>query len=85
MLDVLTDREDAVVSLVTRAAGPMLVDWRVVAVHKLEGGEVATLRFNLNDSASTDLERGRIESGNETPEQLASVVIDELKRQMPAG
>jgi hypothetical protein len=85
MPDVLTEREDAVVSLVARATGGMLLDWSVVDVHKLEGGEVATLRFNLTDSASTDLERARIENGNETPEQLADVVIAELKRQMPPG
>jgi hypothetical protein len=85
MPEVLTERENAVISLVSQATGGMLLETRLVDVHKLEGGETATLRFNLNEGPSTDLERARIESGGETPEQLASVVIAELKRQLPAG
>jgi hypothetical protein len=85
MPEVLTEREDAVVSLVSQVTGAMLLETRVVNVHKLEGGETATLGFTLNEVASTDLDRQRIESDNETPEQLASVVVGELKRQLPAG
>jgi hypothetical protein len=63
----------------------MILDVSVVNVHKQEGGEAATLRFNVNDAMSADLNRARIEASNETPEALARVVIEEIKRQLPGS
>lgn len=76
-----TDREKEVVDMVSQACGGLNLETTAVDVQKLEGGTVPTLRFTLEDRASTDLERGRIESGEETKE-LARTVVQELARQM---
>ena len=78
-----TEQENAVIELVSRASGGM-VQTSVVDVHKTEGGTVPTLRFTLEDVASTDLERARIAGGAESAETLANIVVLELRRQISA-
>jgi hypothetical protein len=85
MPDTFTEREDAVIALVTAALDGMNLDARVVNFHKLEGGEAVTVQFTVNNVVSTDLERARIDASGETPEALASAVVEELKRQLPAA
>jgi hypothetical protein len=84
MPDTFTEREDAVIALVTAALGGMNLDARVVNFHKLEGGEAVSVQFTVNEVISTDLERARIEASGEPPEALACGVIEEHKRQLPA-
>ena len=73
----VVDREEAVIALVTTACGGMDLQTARVDVNKLGGGTAPTLRFTLEGSASTDLEIGRIMSGDETPEALAIIVVAE--------
>jgi hypothetical protein len=80
-----TEQEQAVIDLVSRACGQLNLETTAVDVFKLEGGTVPTLRFTLEGRVSTDLERGRIVAGGETPEALASVVVEELRKQMTGG
>jgi hypothetical protein len=76
-----TDREKEVVDMVSKACGGLNLETTAVDVQKLEGGTVPTLRFTLEDRASTDLERQRIEADEDT-QSLARVVVQELARQM---
>ena len=77
-----TGQERAVIELVSRACGGMILETARVDVHNLEGGTVPTLRFTLEERASTDLALGRIASGEESAETLASGVVAELRKQM---
>jgi hypothetical protein len=79
-----TDQERAVIELVERACGGMNLETTRVDVHNQEGGTVPTLRFNLEERASTDLALGRIASGEESAEALANGVVAELSKQMGA-
>jgi hypothetical protein len=79
-----TDQESAVIELVSRACQGMILETSRVDVHKQEGGIVPTLRFTLEERASTDLDIGRIASGEESDDSLASEVIAELRKQMGA-
>ena len=47
----------------SKAFAGMMLEARSVYINKLEGGMSSTLRFPLNESASTDLDRGRVGSG----------------------
>ena len=76
------DREQAITARVAQAFSGMLLDARGVDVHTLEGGLSPTLRFTLNEAASTDLPRDRIAAGRESVEELADQVIVELRRQV---
>ena|SRR6266540_2975493 len=73
--------EEAIIALVTNACVGMNLQTTRVDVRKLEGGTVPTLRFTLDDTFSTDLERNRITSGQESAENLAREVVAELRRQ----
>jgi hypothetical protein len=79
-----SDQEAAVIDLVERACAGLNLEITSVDVHKLEGGTSPTLRFNLEDRASTDLERSRIAAGEESAEALASLVVEDLRKQMAA-
>ena len=76
-----SDREKEVVDMVAKACGNLNLQTVAVDVQKLEGGIVPTLRFTLEERASTDLERERIESEGDTV-GLARTVVQELARQM---
>ena len=76
-----SDKEEAVIALVTRACAGRDLQTTRVDVRKLEGDAVPTLRFTLDDRASTDLERERIATSDESVEALASIVVAELRRQ----
>ena len=77
-----TEREEQIVERVEEACGGLTLEASVVDVHKLDGGIMPTLRFTLLGQASTDLERPRIAEGGESPEELARIVFEELKRQV---
>lgn len=77
-----TEREQAIIARVSEAFAGMMLDSRTVDVHTLEGGLSPTLRFTLNETASTDLQRGRIAANDESEDALADVVIVELRRQV---
>jgi hypothetical protein len=77
-----TDQERAVIEIVSRACQGMILETSKVDVHTLEGGTVSTLRFTLEERASTDVELARIASGQEAADALASGVVAELRKQM---
>jgi hypothetical protein len=78
----LTDREQAITTLLAQAFPQMHIDARRVDVHKREGGMASTLRFTLDDTYSADLETERIASASEPPEALANEVTAILKQQI---
>jgi hypothetical protein len=82
MPEGLTDREQAITDLVSQAMGGRLLDARIVDVHKLEGGQAATLRLTVDEAASADLDRARVGQSQESPEVLAGILIADLKRQI---
>jgi hypothetical protein len=59
-----------------------MLDASVVDVHKQDGRTVSTLRFTLNDEASTDLERDRIEQSGDSAEDMAAQLADDLRAQL---
>jgi hypothetical protein len=76
-----TEKEQVIVTAVTAAFAGAMLDAKPVDVRTPEGGTAAALRFTLNEIYSTDLNRGRIESGTESVEELSNSVITELRRQ----
>jgi hypothetical protein len=76
-------REEAIVKQVT-AAFPMN-DLRVspVAVHTLEGREVETLRFTVDETASSDVQIETLARAGTSESQVAEEIIRELKLQLP--
>ncbi|HLF77928.1 MAG TPA: hypothetical protein VJB57_10610 [Dehalococcoidia bacterium] len=77
-----TAREVEVVRILTTKFPDRFLEGRVVIVQKLEGGEVATLRFTIDEASSTDLERERIASLQESEEQLATEAASALQEQL---
>ena len=75
-----TEREEAIIELLSRSFEGRMLDARVVDVHKQEGGLAATLRFTLDDETSADLERERIETSIESVEVLAAAVAEDLRK-----
>jgi hypothetical protein len=80
---VITDVEREVIALITAAFPEHSLRTNAIGVHRLEGGEVATLRFTLDEVASSDLLLERLESTKEPPSALANEVIEELRSQLP--
>ena len=80
--DALTTREDEVVRILTATFPGRFLEARVVSVHKLEGGEVATLRFTVDEAFSADLERDRIATWRGSEEELAAEAAHELQGQL---
>jgi YHS domain-containing protein len=78
----LTERELEVVRAVSEHFAGLHLETSIMPVHTLEGSEVDTLRFTLSGLASSDLHRERI-AGGDTPEQLASIVVMQLRHQLP--
>jgi len=80
--DAQTAREEELVRILTARFPGRLLEARIISVHKLEGGEVSTLRFTVDEASSADLDRERIESWEGSEEQLADEVARELKEQL---
>ena len=74
-----TEREEALIELLSRSFTGRMLDARIVDVHKQEGGLAATLRFTLDDETSADLERERIEASDASVEVLAAAVAEDLR------
>lgn len=81
-VDSLTEREEQVVKLVTEKFPDRFLEARIISVHKQEGGETPTLRFTLDQAASTDLERERIAGSQDSVERLAEEAIGDLAGQI---
>lgn len=81
---VITETEQDVVELVSRAFPERTLSVNAVGVHKLDGGEAGTLRFTLDEVASTDLLLERLETSRESASSLALEVIEALQTQLPA-
>ena len=75
-----TERENAIIGLLSQRYAERSLDARIVTVTKLEGGEAQTLRFTLDDTSSTDLERSRVAERNEAVEALAAEIASELEQ-----
>ena len=73
-----TEREIAIINILTERFADHILNARIVAVNKLEGGQEETVRFTLDDVSSTDFTRARIASENESVEALASEAGEEL-------
>lgn len=78
----VTDLEQDVTIRVSEAFPNQSVRANAVAVHKLDGGEIGTLRFTVDDMASSDLELQRLEQKGESAESLAHEVIEDLMGQL---
>ena len=77
-----TDREEAIIDILSKAFAGMMLDARIMEVHRLNGEMASTIRFNLNEEASADLERTRVESTAVPLEDLAIEVASDLKSQL---
>ena len=80
--DAQTAREEELVRILTARFPGRLLEARIISVHKLEGGEVSTLRFTVDEASSTDLDREQIASWEGSEEQLADEVARELQEQL---
>ena len=78
-------REEAIVREVTMAFPTMNLRVTPIAVHNLNGGETDTLRFTLDETASSDLEVARIAHSAEPDKSLAEELIQDLRTQLPPG
>ena len=78
----LTEREQEIIGLLSRAFEGAMLDASVVDVHKQDGRTVSTLRFTLNDEASTDLERGQIEQSGASAEDMTARLAEDLRTQL---
>ena len=75
--------EIEVIAEVTRAFPESSVRADAVAVHTNDGREVGTLRFTVDEQASTDIELSRLQAPSGSPELLAQEVITDLRAQLP--
>jgi hypothetical protein len=75
-----TDRETALIGLLTVHFQDRALNARLVDVNKLEGGRASTLRLTLDDTASTDIERDRIADASRPVEALADEAKAGLER-----
>ena len=75
--------EVAVIAEVTRAFPESSVRSDAIAVHADDGREIGTLRFTVDERASTDIELSRLEAQGGSPELLAQEVITDLRAQLP--
>jgi hypothetical protein len=79
----LKAREDAVTAEVTKAFPAMNLRVSSVAVHTLEGKEAETLRFTLDETASSDVELEALARPAASEEAIARGIIEDLKLQLP--
>jgi len=75
--------EIEVIAEVTRAFPDSSVRADAVAVHTNDGREIGTLRFTVDEQASTDIELSRLQAASASPELLAQEVITDLRAQLP--
>ena len=75
--------EIEVIAEVTRAFPESSVRADAVAVHAADGREIGTLRFTVDEQASTDVDLGRLQAPGASPEMLAQEVITDLRAQLP--
>jgi hypothetical protein len=76
-------RQEAVIAEVTKAFPAMDLRISTVAVHTLEGKEVETLRFTLDETASADVQLDKLDRTDRTDEAVAQDVINDLRLQLP--
>lgn len=76
-------REEAVVREVTKAFPTMNLRVSPVAVHTLEGREVETLRFTLDEIASSDVQVDTLSRPTFSQEAIADEIIRDLRVQLP--
>jgi hypothetical protein len=79
----LKAREDAVTAEVTKAFPAMNLRVSSVAVHTLDGKEAETLRFTLDEIASSDVELDALARPAASEEAIARGIIEDLKLQLP--
>ena len=75
--------EIEVIAEVTRAFPESSVRADAIAVHAENGREIGTLRFTVDEQASTDVELSRLQAQGGRPELLAQEVITDLRAQLP--
>lgn len=75
--------EIQVIAEVTRAFPDSSVRSDAVAVHADDGREIGTLRFTVDERASTDIELSRLQAPSGSAELLAQEVITDLRAQLP--
>ena len=75
--------EIEVIAEVTRAFPESSVRADAIAVHSENGQEIGTLRFTVDEQASTDIELSRLQAPSGSPELLAQEVITDLRAQLP--
>jgi hypothetical protein len=75
--------EIEVIAEVTRAFPENTVRADAVGVHTDDGREIGTLRFTVDEQASTDIELSRLETPSSSAELLAQEVITDLRAQLP--
>lgn len=86
----LSDRTVGVMELevtakVTQAFPENTVRTEAIGVHKADGSEVGTLRFTVDERASSDIELNRLESDGASAEVMAQEVIANLRAQLPSA
>jgi hypothetical protein len=79
----LKAREDAVTAEVTKAFPAMNLRVSSVAVHTLEGKEAETLRFTLDETASSDVELEALARPATSESEIADEIIRDLRLQLP--
>ena len=77
------EAEIEVIAEVTRAFPESSVRADAIAVHATDGREIGTLRFTVDEQASTDVELSRLQEQGASPEMLAQEVITDLRAQLP--
>jgi hypothetical protein len=79
----ITMTETEITAEVTRAFPESTVRANAIGVHRGDGGEVGTLRFTVDEKASSDIDLSRLESPNASAEVLAQELITDLRSQLP--
>ena len=76
-------REAAIVKQVTEAFPRNNLRVSPVAVHTLEGREVETLRFTVDEMASSDVQVDRLSHAGTSESLVAEEIIRDLRLQLP--
>ena len=74
-----TEREMALIGLLTQRYADRNLDARIVTVNTLDGGRSTTLRLTLDDAISTDFARSRLAAASQSIEALAEEAASELE------
>jgi hypothetical protein len=76
-------REAAVIEEVTKAFPAMNLRVSPISVHTLEGQEVQTLRFTLDETASSDVQLDTLARSGANEQDIAEEIIRDLRLQLP--